>query len=103
MSVIRVSGFVVSQLHNWTVLLLCEQFVSFDFFIFKILWSCIHYVHCTRVQLSYVINFYLLTYVLTYLFNTGSQTQPSKVELTVSKFSVSIRSVSMNIHTTYGL
>jgi len=25
------------------------------------------YVHCTRVRLSYVINFYLLTYLLIYL------------------------------------
>ena len=32
-------------------------------FLFKILWSCVHYVHCRHVRLSYVINFYLLTYL----------------------------------------
>jgi len=39
----------------------------------------------------------------TYSFNTGCQTQPYKMRLTDSNFSVSLRNVSMNIYTTYGL
>ena len=52
------------QLH-WTVLLLCEQFCNL--WLFKdivVLYAL--YAHCTHVRFSYVINFYLLTYLYTH-------------------------------------
>jgi len=46
-----------------TVLLLCEQFCNL--WLFKdIVVLYVLYVHCTHVRSSYVINFYLLTYLL---------------------------------------
>jgi len=38
-----------------------NSFVTCDFL--KMLWSCMHYMFIVHVRLSYVINFYLLTYL----------------------------------------